>query len=105
MASSPFIITSEELKNEWGKVKLLDVREPDEWNEGRLETAVLIPLGEVTQDAPKKFQTTDNIVVYCAHGVRSLHALMGMKKMGFEHVRSLEGGICAWLESGGKQVQ
>ena len=105
MASSPFIITSEELKSEWGQVKLLDVREPEEWAEGRLETAILIPLADVSSDAPKQLSKEDPIVVYCAHGVRSLHALMGLKQLGFENVRSLEGGICAWLESGGKQVQ
>jgi rhodanese-related sulfurtransferase len=96
-----FTITSQELKMILAKnpasIFLLDVREPEEFEESRIEGCTLIPLGELSQRA-KELNPADDIVVYCAHGVRSMHALMGLKQMGFEKVRSLEGGIVDFLE-------
>jgi rhodanese-related sulfurtransferase len=96
-----YTITSIELKSILAKnpssIFLLDVREPEEFEESRIEGCTLIPLGELSQRA-KELNPQDDIVVYCAHGVRSMHALMGLKQMGFEKVRSLEGGIVDFLE-------
>lgn len=93
-----WIITPEELKNILQNVTLLDVREPEEFEESRIEGCKLIPLGELQQRAIEELNPADNIVVYCAHGVRSLQGLMILKMMGFEKLRSLEGGIVAWEE-------
>jgi rhodanese-related sulfurtransferase len=97
-----WIITSDELAPIVAKVTLLDVREPEEFEESRIEGCKLIPLGElagrVESELPKK---DEEIVVYCAHGVRSMHALMAMMRMGYTRVRSLDGGICAWEERRG----
>jgi rhodanese-related sulfurtransferase len=94
-----WIITSADLKTRLGKVVLLDVREPEEFAESRIEGCKLIPLGElmgrVEHELPNK---QDDIVIYCAHGVRSMHALMAMNKLGYGRLRSLDGGICAWQE-------
>ena len=95
-------ITSEELKkildNNPSSIKLLDVREPEEYAEDRLEPCTLIPLGDLMSRAESELDRKDNIIVYCAHGVRSMHALMGLKSLGFENVKSLTGGICAYRE-------
>jgi rhodanese-related sulfurtransferase len=93
-----WIITSVELKSAIGKVTLLDVREPEEFAESRIEGCKLIPLGEVQTRAENELNKSDDIVIYCAHGVRSLHALRAMAMMGFKKLRSLDGGICAWEE-------
>jgi rhodanese-related sulfurtransferase len=93
-----WIITAAELKSCLGKVVLVDVREPEEHAEVRIDGGKLIPLGELMQRAPQELNPEDDIVVYCAHGVRSLQAVMGLKQLGFENLRSLEGGICAWEE-------
>jgi rhodanese-related sulfurtransferase len=97
-----WIITSSELKSilatQPKSVFLLDVREPEEFEESRIEGCTLIPLGELMMRAPKELDPEADIVVYCAHGVRSIHALMGLKQLGFEKVRSLEGGIVHWFE-------
>lgn len=99
MTSHPaWIITSAELKPVLGKVTLLDVREPEEFAESRIEGCKLIPLGEVQLRADKELRKEDDIVIYCAHGVRSMHALRAMAMMGFTRLRSLDGGICAWEE-------
>jgi rhodanese-related sulfurtransferase len=95
-------ISSQELKTilakNPGSIFLLDVREPEEFEESRIEGCTLIPLGELSQRASTELKRESDIVVYCAHGVRSMHALMGLKQMGFEKVRSLEGGIADFLE-------
>lgn len=93
-------ISAEDLKKELSTVVLVDVREPEEHQESRIEGAKLIPLGEITSRAQRELNPEDNIVLYCAHGVRSLHALIALRQMGFENLRSLEGGICAWQEQG-----
>jgi len=97
-----WIITSSELKSILATksefVFLLDVREQEEFDESHLEGCTLIPLGELMMRAPRELNPEDNIVVYCAHGVRSMHALMGLKQLGFEKVRSLEGGLAHWFE-------
>lgn len=92
-----WIITADELKGCLGSVTLVDVREPEEFEESRIEGCTLIPLGELQARASELDKSAD-IVLYCAHGVRSLQALMALKMMGFEKLRSLEGGICAWQE-------
>jgi adenylyltransferase/sulfurtransferase len=94
-----WIVTATELKAELNRVKLVDVREPEEYAESRIEGCKLIPLGEITTRAGE-LDPADDIVLYCAHGVRSLHALLALRQKGFTKLRSLEGGICAWQELG-----
>ena len=36
------------------------------------------------------------IVVYCHHGVRSLYVTVALRRLGFQDVRSLAGGIDLW---------
>jgi adenylyltransferase/sulfurtransferase len=90
-------ITADELKACLPKVTLLDVREPEEFAEERIESEKLvhIPLAEL-QERARELNPAADIVVYCAHGVRSVQGLMVLKQLGFEHVRSLEGGIAAY---------
>lgn len=93
-----WIITADELKKCLSQVTLVDVREPEEYAESRIEGCTLIPLGEIQQRAGE-LNPDDDIVLYCAHGVRSLHALMALRMAGFKKLRSLEGGISAWQQS------
>jgi rhodanese-related sulfurtransferase len=99
MSNTPeWIITSPELEKCIGQVTLVDVREPEEFEESHIEGCKLIPLGELQQRARGELNPDDDIVVYCAHGVRSLQGLMALKMLGFKKLRSLDGGICAWQE-------
>ena len=96
-----WIITPNQLKAELKaqrKLTLVDVREPEEFAESRIEGCTLIPLGEISARA-RELNPEDDIVLYCAHGVRSLHALLALKQQGFQKLRSLEGGISAWLST------
>ena len=76
-------------------VVLLDVREPDEVAFVRIPNSLHIPMGEI----PGRLHELDpdkEIVVYCHHGVRSLHVTNFLAQHDFEKVASLAGGIDAW---------
>lgn len=84
------------LKSRPNSIFLLDVREPEEYAEEKIEGCTLIPLDELMARAREEVPTDKEVIVYCAHGVRSMHALMGLKSMGYVRVRSLTGGICEY---------
>lgn len=100
MVNQPhWVIQPHELSRELSSnITLLDVREEDEYQESHIEGCVWIPLDEVQTRAESELDKNANIVVYCAHGVRSLQAVMALRMMGFQKLRSLEGGIVAWQE-------
>jgi rhodanese-related sulfurtransferase len=79
-------------------IVLLDVREPEEVAEDRIPNSVTIPLGDLMSQANSELDPDSDIIIYCAHGVRSMHALMGLRSIGFEKLRSLEGGLSAYRE-------
>ena len=78
-------------------ITLLDVREPEEYEENRISGCVLIPLGELMNRAEKELNKDAEILVYCAHGIRSMQAVMGLRSLGFKNCRSLTGGICEYF--------
>jgi rhodanese-related sulfurtransferase len=80
----------------------LDVREPNEWNLGRIPGAVFIPRGTLETTIEQRIPRDANVVVYCASGNRSALAADTMREMGYEHVSSLRGGFRAWVDAGGE---
>ncbi len=78
------------------KLRLVDVREPDEWNAVRIEGAELIPLSQFQQLATAQLDPEDSIVLYCHHGMRSARAQQYLLTQGFSRVLNLTGGIDAW---------
>jgi adenylyltransferase/sulfurtransferase len=79
--------------------RLVDVREEDEFAICRLEWAELIPLGQLSEEAPRRLVDKDKpVVVYCHHGMRSAHAAQILFCLGYEEVYNLTGGIAAWAE-------
>ena len=76
---------------------LIDVREPNEWNLGRLPGARLVPLGTLNQ-ALETFDPGREIVVYCRSGARSARAKAHLQASGFPRVRNLIGGILRWSD-------
>ncbi|HKI05034.1 MAG TPA: molybdopterin-synthase adenylyltransferase MoeB [Thermoanaerobaculia bacterium] len=76
---------------------LLDVRNPPEWEIGRIEGAQLIPLGEL-QDRLGEIDPAATIVAHCHHGARSAQAVRFLRQMGFSRAINLAGGIDAWSE-------
>lgn len=78
------------------KLRLIDVREADEWAIAKLPQAELIPLSQFQQLATEKLSPDETIVLYCHHGMRSARAQGYLKTQGYENVINLTGGIDAW---------
>lgn len=76
-------------------ITLIDVREPYEWNIGRLPGARLIPLATVA-GAANTIDPAADVVVYCHHGMRSEMAAHVLRDAGVTRVRNLVGGIDRW---------
>jgi len=93
-------ITPIELKrmmDEGRPFRLVDVREPHEFDICRIPGSVLIPLGDV----PKRMNELDSaeeIVVHCRSGQRSARAVELLRKSGFRRIHNLKGGILAWSD-------
>ncbi|MCX6148764.1 MAG: rhodanese-like domain-containing protein [Candidatus Kapabacteria bacterium] len=99
-------ITASELdswQKENKKFKLIDVREPFEVETGFIENSHNIPLAGIMYNSNAlmaEIPKESEIVVYCAHGMRSQSATMALMQAGFENVYSLVGGIAAWYDGG-----
>lgn len=93
-------VTASELKSkidEGEKFLLVDVREPSEWDIGRIPGAILIPQkGFFNGTAIKQLPHDLPIVLYCRLGHRSAEALSVLLQKGFSNASHLDGGILAW---------
>jgi adenylyltransferase/sulfurtransferase len=91
-------ITPDELVRALGAlpppVRIVDVREPWEWEIAHLPGSTLIPLDQLEQRLDE-LSPQEELVVLCHHGVRSLAAQQLLTEAGFR-ARSLAGGIDAW---------
>jgi rhodanese-related sulfurtransferase len=79
-------------------LRLVDVREPQEYAIARLEGAELIPMRSVPAELQKLDAAADDatLIVYCHHGVRSLNVVSWLREHGVEACQSMTGGIDAW---------
>jgi rhodanese-related sulfurtransferase len=84
-----------------GDATFLDVREPQEYNLGRLPGAVHVPRGMLEVKVESMISRDANIIVYCAAGARSALAADTLYKMGYTNVSSLRGGFRDWAMGGG----
>lgn len=73
-------------------ITVIDVREPWEWETARLAVARHIPLGQFAR-AATSLERSDEIVIYCHHGVRSRAAANYLAEQGFTRLWNLSGGI------------
>jgi sulfur-carrier protein adenylyltransferase/sulfurtransferase len=79
------------------RLKLIDVREPREWEIGRIEGAELIPL-RTLPDRIAELEKGDEIVLYCRSGARSGSATQFLRQQGFDRAMNLVGGILRWSQ-------
>jgi len=80
---------------------LIDCREPQETNLGRIPGAVVIARGVLETKIEAMAPRDADIVLYCASGNRSALAADTMQQMGYTRVASMAGGIGAWAAAGG----
>ena len=84
-----------------GDVLVLDVREPDEYDQGALANVLHIPRGHLEAQIEAKATDRDQeIVVYCAGGVRSAFAAKTLQELGYTNVLSMAGGFGRWKDEG-----
>jgi molybdopterin/thiamine biosynthesis adenylyltransferase/rhodanese-related sulfurtransferase len=80
---------------------LLDVREPDEVEQGIIPGALHIPRGHLeAQIEARVVDKTVPVVVYCAGGVRSAFAARTLQELGYSDVLSMAGGFGRWKDEG-----
>ena len=80
---------------------LLDVREPNEWNLGRVPGAIHIPRGTMETAIEARVPRDATVVIYCASGNRSALAADTLQQMGYRNVASMSGGFRDWAGTGG----
>ena len=75
---------------------IIDVREQDEYDEGHIPGAILIPYGEIADRAEKELPDKDQLIlVYCRSGRRSKIAAEDLVKLGYTNIKEF-GGIIDW---------
>ncbi|HEX3566723.1 MAG TPA: molybdopterin-synthase adenylyltransferase MoeB [Acidimicrobiales bacterium] len=92
-----------EAEEELGRDKavVLDVREPDEYEQGALPGAVHIPRGTLETSVEGKIpDKSSHVVVYCAGGTRSAFAAKTLQDLGYSDVASVIGGFNRWKDEG-----
>ena len=82
-------------------VRVIDVREQNEWDESHLEGALHVPQGEVAEQisglAP---DTSERLLVHCRTDQRAARAVDLLNELGYEGAVAVEGGIVAWEQAG-----
>jgi rhodanese-related sulfurtransferase len=80
---------------------LIDVRTPEEFRQGHIEGAMLMPLDEIGARIGELAALKDRpVLLYCRGGNRSLVAGRILRKSGFVKISNLRGGIMAWSNKG-----
>ncbi len=80
---------------------VLDVREPDEYEQGALADAVHIPRGHLEAQIENRVHDhSAEIIIYCAGGVRSAFAAKTLAELGYPNSVSMDGGFGRWKDEG-----
>src|SRR4026209_2911014 len=100
-AVNPDEVTVQEMKKALDDpklgIKVIDVREPDEYQIAHVDDVPLVPLSTL----PQRFTDLDpnqQYYIHCKVGVRSMKALNFLREQGFKYLKSVKGGISAWSD-------
>lgn len=90
-----------ELRKEDPKVVVVDVREDNEWDSGRIAGAIHVGRGVLESSIESKVpQKSTPLVLYCHGGNRAAVAADTLAKMGYTNVFSIAGGLTAYEAAG-----
>jgi molybdopterin/thiamine biosynthesis adenylyltransferase/rhodanese-related sulfurtransferase len=90
-----------EVADQLGHYTLLDVREPDEFEQGALPGAIHVPRGQLEFSVEGRLSDkAAPIAVYCAGGTRSAFAAKTLQDLGYLDVVSIIGGFNKWKDEG-----
>ena len=82
-------------------VRLIDVREDDEWRAGHAQGATHLGKGIIERDIEATVPDKNaEVILYCGGGFRSALAADTLQQMGYRNVFSMAGGWKAWKDSG-----
>lgn len=82
-------------------VKLIDVREDNEWDAGHAQGATHLGKGIIERDIETQVpDKSTELILYCGGGFRSALAADVLQEMGYANVYSMAGGWKAWKDSG-----
>ncbi len=100
----PVMMPEELLANGLEKYILLDAREKEEFEVSHLPGAKYSGYNRVEEELLEKLPKNKPVVVYCSVGYRSEKIGEKLKKMGFQKVYNLYGGIFEWKNKGNKVI-
>ncbi|HYG22683.1 MAG TPA: molybdopterin-synthase adenylyltransferase MoeB [Verrucomicrobiae bacterium] len=99
--SNPDEVTVQDMKqaleNPALGIKVIDVREPDEYEIAHVQGVPLVPLSQLNQ-LFTELDPNQQYYIHCKAGVRSMKALQFLREQGFKYLKSVKGGITAWSE-------
>ena len=78
-------------------IKVVDVREPDEYEIAKVAGVPLLPLSQLAERFTE-LDPNQQYYLHCKAGVRSMKALTFLRQQGFKYVKSVKGGITAWSD-------
>ena len=78
-------------------IQVLDVREPGEYQIARIKGARLFPLSTLAQQYTE-LDPGQHYYLHCRSGHRSLNAVQFLRERGFQHLKSVKGGILDWSD-------
>jgi molybdopterin/thiamine biosynthesis adenylyltransferase/rhodanese-related sulfurtransferase len=88
-----------------GEAVVLDVREPDEYEQGALPGALHIPRGTLETSVEGRIpDKSSHVLIYCAAGTRSAFAAKTLQELGYSDVASIIGGFNRWKDEGREWV-
>lgn len=90
-----------EMQERGEPITLLDVRDLQEVNLGKIPGTLHISRGNLETKVEALIPRDAQVVVYCASGNRSAFAAETLALLGYTNVASMAGGIRAWVEAGG----
>ena len=94
-------VDTQEASGRLGSAVFLDVREPDEYEQGAIPGAVHLPRGNLEFSVEGRIpDKTRPVVIYCAGGARSIFAAKTLADLGYEDVVSMAGGFNRWKDEG-----
>lgn len=77
--------------------RILDVRDPEEYEAGHLSGAINVPLHQITRKVPYLMPSRRRpLLVYCGSGARSLPAVQVLAVLGYGNLYNLQRGIDRW---------
>ena len=98
----PEVSAEEAISESAAGVRIIDVREQDEWDAGHPPDATFLPLSDL-EDRAAELPVDTRMLIVCHSGMRSLRATAFLRSQGLDAV-NVEGGLMAWGAAGGPIV-